>query len=574
MSAPAEIEAAEVSPHTHPWLRAYPAGISWAAPLPSGNLTDLFEQAVAAHGDRPCVSFFGRRWTYRQVSDLVDRAAGGLRRLGVQRGDRVGLCLPNTPYAVIAFYAVLRAGATVVNFSPLSVRDDLLKQAIDSGATILFGIDLEPSFTRLLSLLGEGPVSRLIACSFADCLPSAKRALFKLTQRRMCAPVPRADARVLTFAGLIDGPPIADPVDAAPGDLAVLQYTGGTTGTPKGVMLSHANLVANAQQVTAWFPHAVKGQEKVLAVLPLFHVFALTTAMNVPIAMGGEIILLPRYEYRWVVSALRQRRPSIFPGVPTLFKALLEKGITAADLASVKVCISGGAPLPAEIKRAFNARSPCVLVEGYGLTESSPVCFCNPVDGPGREGTIGLPVPGVEARICDIERPEMVFPVGQRGELQVRGPNVMRGYFNRPEESAAVLSADGWLRTGDVGEMDAEGYVTLVDRIKDLIICGGFNVYPRHVEEAIYRHPDVVAATVLGIPDPYRGESVAAFVQRRPGSTLDEAGLMAFLKDKLSPVEMPRLIEMRAELPRTMVGKLSRKELREELLTRGDTPNA
>ncbi len=568
MDAPADLPSQAAHAEAHPWLRAYPAGVSWDAPLPTGSLTDVFDHAVAAHGSRPCLSFFGRVWSFRQIADLVNRAAGGLRRLGVAPGDRVGLCLPNTPYAIIAFFAVLRAGATVVNFSPLSVQDDLVVQARDSGVQVMFAADLQPSFGRVMSMLNAGALRRVIACPFAACLPPVKSALFRLTQRKLRAPVPAGDHRVLTFNRLIGGPPIADPSPQGPDDVAVLQYTGGTTGTPKGVMLTHANLVANAHQVVAWFPRAVAGQERVLAVLPLFHVFALTTAMTVPIAMGAEIVLLPRYDYRMVLSALRRRRPSIFPGVPTLFKAMLDGGVTAADLASVKICICGGAPLPAEVQRAFTARTPSVLVEGYGLTEASPVCFCNPVHEPGREATIGVPLPGIEARICDIENPGRVLPLGARGELQVRGPNVMRGYFNRPAETAAVLSPEGWLRTGDVGEMDADGFVTLVDRIKDLIICGGFNVYPRHVEEALYRHPDIVAATVLGVPDAYRGESVAAFVQKRPGSTLDADQIKAFLNDKLSPVEMPRLVELRAELPRTMIGKLSRKELRAELLGR------
>ncbi len=529
----------------------------------------MFDDAVAAYGSRPCLDFLGRRWTYAETAALVARAASGLRRLGVAPADRVGLCLPNTPFAVVAYFAALKAGATVVNFSPLSVEDDLVAQATDSETTVMLAADLKPSFGRVLSLLGRTPVRRVVACRFAHALRPIKATLFRLSQRKLLATVPRNDDRVITFDALTAGP--ADGADTAhpmPDDLAVLQYTGGTTGTPKGVMLTHANLTANARQVCAWFPRAVPGEEKALAVLPLFHVFAMTSAMNVTLAMGGEIVLLPRYDYRQLLGALRRCRPTMFPGVPTLFKALLDKGIAAADLASIKVCISGGAPLPLEIKRAFEGRSRCVLVEGYGLTEASPVCCCNPVDGPGRDGTIGLPLPGVEVRICAPDAPDTPLPIGERGELQIRGPHVMRGYLGRPEETKAVLSDDGWLRTGDVGAMDAEGYVTLVDRIKDLILCGGFNVYPRHVEEAIYRHPDVVAATVLGMPDAYRGESVAAFVQLRPGSALSEAGLLAYLKDKLSSMELPRLVEFRAELPRTAIGKLSRKELRAELLER------
>lgn len=552
----------------YPWLRAYPPGIDWAAVPATGTLTALFDAAAAAHGPRPCLDFLGRRWTYAETAALVARAASGLRRLGVAPGDRVGLCLPNTPFAVVGYFAVLKAGATVVNFSPLSTEDDLVDQARDSETSVMLAADLKPSLGRVLSLLGRTPVRRVVACRFSHALRPVKATLFRLAQRKLLASVPRNDDRVITFDALTTGPTEAGQVPASPDDLAVLQYTGGTTGTPKGVMLTHANLTANARQVCAWFPRAVPGEEKALAVLPLFHVFAMTAAMNVTLAMGGEIVLLPRYDYRQLVGALRRCRPTMLPGVPTLFKALLDKGIAPADLASVKVCISGGAPLPAEIKRNFEARGRCVLVEGYGLTEASPVCCCNPVDGPGRDGTIGLPLPGVEVRICTPDASDVPLPVGERGELQVRGPNIMRGYLGRPEETKAVLSDDGWLRTGDVGEMDADGYVTLVDRIKDLILCGGFNVYPRHVEEAIYRHPDVVGATVLGMSDAYRGESVAAFVQLCPGSKLDEAGLLAFLKDKLSSVEMPRLVEFRADLPRTAVGKLSRKELRAELLER------
>jgi long-chain acyl-CoA synthetase len=564
-----EPDRASVPHAARPWLRAYPGGTAWDTLAQPGTLTALFDGTAASHADRPFLDFLGRRWTYRQGADAVARAAGGLRALGVGPGDRVGLCLPNTPYAVIAFFAVLRAGGVVVNFSPLAAAEEMAAQVADSGATVMICSDLSPSCGRVLGLLGEGRLRHAVVCRFAGAMPPLTGALFGLFKRRMLDRVPSGDPRVTGFDALRAGPPLARPGEAAPGDLAVLQYTGGTTGTPKAVMLTHANLVANARQVCAWFPSAVPGHDKVLAVLPLFHVFALTTAMTVPVAMGAEIVLLPRFDYRQMRAALRRCRPTIVPGVPTLFKALLDRGIAAPDLASVKVCISGGAPLPHDVQRQFDSLlsgGDCVLVEGYGLTEASPVCFCNPVDGSGRAGTIGLPLPGIEARIRAPEAPDIALPPGTKGELQVRGPNVMQGYYRRPEETAAVLSPDGWLRTGDVGEMDADGYVTLVDRIKDLILCGGFNVYPRHVEEAIYRHPDIAAVTVLGMPDAYRGESVAAFVQRRPGSTLDAKGLLAFLKDRLSPVEMPRRIEFRSELPRTAVGKLSRKELRAELL--------
>jgi long-chain acyl-CoA synthetase len=330
-------------------------------------------------------------------------------------------------------------------------------------------------------------------------------------------------------------------------------------------MLSHANLTANLHQVHAWAPVYRPGAERVMAVLPFFHVFALTTVLNAGLTYGAELVMLPRFDIAGLLKTLRRARPTVFHGVPTLFKAVLDAGATQADLASVKLCISGGAPLPLEVKRAFDKASGCNLVEGYGLTEASPVAFCNPVVGENRAGTIGLPLPGVRAEIRDPEAPGNVMPHGERGELCLAGPNIMQGYWQRPDDTARSFTPDGMLRTGDIGVMDADGYVTLVDRLKDLIICSGYNVYPRTIEEALYTHPDVVAATVVGMKDAYRGESPAAFVQVQPGATVTVDDLRAHLKARLNPIEMPRLIELRAELPRTAVGKLSKKELKAEL---------
>ena len=520
-----------------------------------GTLTEMFEAAVQRYAARPCLEFLGRRWNYAEVAALVARAGAGLQALGVQPGDRVGLCLPNS----------LRIGAVVVNFNPLAAEVELDVQARDAGVGVMITTDLAPLLGRVLMMLDTQAIRCVVACPFAENLPLLKRWGFVLTRRAMVTPIPANASVVLTWSRLVQAQP-GDAVSTSPNDLAVLQYTGGTTGSPKGVMLSHANLTTNAAQVRAWFPDSRPGEERVLAVLPLFHVFAMTVAMNAAIGWGAEIILQPRFEFKMLLAALRRRRPSIIPGVPTLYKAILDKGATAADLASVKVCISGGAPLPHEIQSQFEAAAHCRLVEGYGLTEASPVCFCNPVASGGRAGTIGLALPGIEAEIHAIAPPHALLPHGTSGELWLRGPNIMQGYWHRPEETAATLTADGWLRTGDVGIMDADGYVELVDRIKDLILCSGFNVYPRAIEEALYHHPDVVGAIAVGMPDPYRGESVAAFVQLSPGSTATPETLRAFLDDKLSPIEMPRRIEIRAALPLTAVGKLSRKELRAELL--------
>jgi len=555
----------------HPWLRAYPPGVEWSIALsPDETLVTMVDAAIARHGPRPCLEFLGRRWSYAAFGEAVARAAEGFRQLGVTPGSRVGLCLPNSPWHVIAYFAVLRAGGIVVNVSPLYVAEEMAALVRDAGAEVVVTVDLDPLLPRVLGLLDlpGTPVKRVVVAGFADALPALKGLLFRLLKRRSIAAVPPGETRASRFEALLRAPPLAAPPRVQPEDIAVLQYTGGTTGVPKGVMLTHANLCANLRQMRAWFTTCREGEERTLAVIPLFHVFAMTVAMNSALAMGAEIVLLPRFEWRMLRAALRRTRPTVFPGVPTLFKACLDNGATQRDLASVRACISGGAPLPVAVKQAFEERSGSTVVEGYGLTEASPVCFCNPFGAENRAGTIGLPLPGVVAEIRDLEHPYRALPPGGRGELCLKGPNIMAGYWNRPDETAQVLGADGFLRTGDVGIMDADGYVTLVDRIKDLILVSGFNVYPRVVEEALYRHPAVGAATVVGMPDPYRGESPAAFVEAKPGMTVTAEALRDFLQDKLNPVEMPRLIEVRRALPRTAVGKLSKKELKQELAER------
>ncbi len=526
------------------------------------TLVEMFDTAAARYADRPCLEFLGRSWRYRDVARMVAGFAAGLQSIGVQPGDRVGLCLPNSVHYVVSYFAILRAGAVVVNFNPLAVQSEMANQARDAGVGVMITTDLAPILERTLALRDAKAAAKLVICPFASGLPVPKRIAFALFKRTMIQPIPKGE---ITWGQLVSHAP-GRAATAKPDDLALLQYTGGTTGVPKGVMLTHANLTANAAQVRAWFPASRPGEERVLAVLPLFHVFAMTVAMNAAIGWGAEIVLLPRFEITQLLQALHRRRPTIIAGVPTLYKAILDKGATPDDLSSVRACISGGAPLPHEVQRAFEEAAGCKLVEGYGLTEASPVCFCNPVAEVGRPGTIGLPLPEVEAEIRSLQDPATTEPLGTVGELCVRGPNVMKGYWRRPDDTASAFTPDGWLRTGDVGIMDENGYVELVDRIKDLIICSGFNVYPRAIEEALYTHPDVVAATAIGEPDPYRGESVAAFVQLRPGALATPDALRQFLRDKLSPIEMPRRIELRAELPRTAVGKLSRKELRAELL--------
>ena len=531
----------------------------------AASLNALFEAAVQAYADRPCLEFLGRQWRYREVDTLVGRAAAGLAAMGVKPGDRVGLCLPNSMHFVVSYFATLRLGAVVVNFNPLYAPPELDFQARDAGVGVMVTTDLAPIQGRVLALLRSGAISAVVLCPFASGLSPIKAAAFRLFKRSMIEPLPSSSPAIVTWPHLLSHGAAATALQVSPQDLAVLQYTGGTTGSPKGAMLTHANLAANAWQVQSWFPDNRPGHERVLAVLPLFHVFAMTVVLNAALGWGAEIVLLPRFEMPSFLAAMRRRRPTIMAGVPTLFRAIVDKGATEADLASLAVCISGGASLPHSVKQAFEQKAACRLVEGYGLTEASPVCYCNPVRGEQRPGTIGLPLPELQAEIRALRDPSLRMPFGEPGELCLRGPNVMLGYWHRPDATSATMTEDGWLRTGDVAIMAEDGFVEIVDRIKDLIICSGFNVYPRSIEDALYRHPDVVEAVVVGVPDPYRGEAAVAFVQLAPGATSTPETLAAFLKGQISPIEQPQRIEIRDALPRTLIGKLSRKELRAEL---------
>ena len=528
----------------------------------TGPATDIIEASVARWPDRPCIDFLGAKWTYREIGDLIDRAAAGFRRLGVEKGSRVGLCLPNTPYYVICWFAVLKAGGMVVNFNPLYVERELKHQIDDSGTTIMVTLDLEVMYPKVASLLGASKLETIVVCPMAGILPPVKRVLFTLFKGKERAKIP-ADGRHVSFAELTAKREAIAPVKVDPeNDIAVLQYTGGTTGVPKGAMLTHANVTANAEQIVQWVPARFLGETpKMLGVLPLFHVFAMTVVQNFGLRLGAELILLPRFELDQVMKVIAEKKPSVFPGVPTIYTAInsaAEKG--GHDLSSIQVCISGGAPLPIEVRARFEKLTGCRLVEGYGLTEASPVVTCNPVDGEVKAGSIGLALPGTTLSIRTPVTCEAELPTGEKGEVCVKGPQVMRGYWKRPGETAEQFH-DGWLRTGDIGYRDPDGYVFLVDRIKDIIICGGYNVYPRAIEEALNHHPAVEEVTVIGVPDKYRGQAPKAFVKLRDGAEATPEDLQAFLGDWLSKIEMPREIEIRAALPKTMVGKLSKKEL-------------
>lgn len=540
-------------------MTEYKAGAR-AAPIHAMPVPDLLKAAAAKFPRAPAMDFLGKRTNYAKLARLVDAAAAGFQRLGVKKGDRVALCLPNTPYAVICYYAILKTGGVVVNLSPLYVEREFRHFIQDSGVSIAVTLDLAELYNKLAPVLGSCGLEKLIVCSLPDLLPLPKRLGFYLAKRRELANIPQ-DSRHVSFRTLIAPGGRPTPVACDPAhDLAVLQYTGGTTGIPKAAMLTHANLTANCEQVARLVPELQPASGSMLVLVPLFHVFAMTVAMNLSVRFAFNMVLLPRYDKELLRNTLRRTKPLMFPGVPTIYAAINEAAAKEKwDLSSIRYCLSGAAPLPAEVQHRFEKLSGCSLVEGYGLTEASPVVSVNPF-GQLREGSIGIPLPGTQVEIRSTEDPSRILPPGEKGEVCIRGPQVMLGYWNRPDETAKVF-IDGALRTGDVGYIDADGYIFLVDRIKDVIISGGYNVYPRIVEEALYQHHAVAEAAVIGVPDARRGQVPKAFVKLREGEELSEAELHAYLAGMLSPIERPRFIEFRDYLPKTAVGKLSKKEL-------------
>ena len=543
------------------WLANYPENVQWDAEIPEGPLFAILDEAVERFPDNESMDFLGKRYSYAELGNAVARAAAGFRALGVARGVKVGLFLPNCPQFVIAFFGILKAGGTVVNYSPLYSEDQLAYQIQDSETDIMVTLSLEALYTKMAALLKRSRVSKLIVSTLQAALPFPKSLLFPLLRRNEIARVPD-DAEHIAFSKLLDNDGKGTPPEIdLRADIAVLQYTGGTTGVSKGAMLTHANLYANTHQARMWAPDLEPGRERMMGVLPFFHVFAMTAVMNLTITLGGSIVMRPRFELDPVLEDITRKKPTMFPGVPTMYTAIINHPkLEKFDLTSIKVCLSGGAPLPVETKRRFETLSGCKLVEGYGLTETSPLATANPFDGLNKEGSIGLPVPGTSIAVVDKEDPHKLLPQGEDGEICVSGPQVMKGYWRRDEETAATI-VDGRLLTGDVGHIDADGYVFIIDRKKDLVLVSGFNVFPRKVEEGIYRHPAVEEVTVIGVPDDYTGEAVKAFVKLKDGAALEAGELKDFLVDKLGRHEMPKFVEFRDELPKTMIGKLSKKEL-------------
>ena len=550
---------------SEPWRAHYAHASAWDQSFPPLALTDLFAQAAAQHGAQPLVDFLGRQFTYAALHAEARAFAAGLQSLGLVKGDRIGLYLPNVPIYVSAYYGAMLAGLTVVNFSPLYTADELAAQVLDSGARVLVTIDSAALLPTALTVLDSTALEHLVVAPLGTMLPWVKRIALSVLGRKAITPIPvRADVR--RWAALLGtAQPVAVALDPEH-DLALLQYTGGTTGVPKGAMLTHQNISANARQVVAIDP-AAGARDMILGVLPLFHVFANVCVLNRTVAMGGCIAMLPRFEAGQALKTLQRVKATAMPGVPTMFQALLDHPrLAQTDFSSLRICISGGAPLPLPLKTRWEAQTGARLVEGYGLTETSGVASTNPYEGEERVGTIGQPLPGTRMLLLDREDPLRDAPAGEPGELAIRGPQVMHGYWRRPEAAATAFTTrpDGdWLRTGDVATIDAGGYARIVDRIKDMIAVGGFKVFPSQVEAVLLAHPAVKEALVIGVPDPYRGESPRAYVTLSDDAS--EAELKDWLNQRVGKHERVDQVVVREALPKTMIGKLDRKALREEL---------
>lgn len=544
------------------WSKNYASGVLWDAPLETYPIDALLKRARAKFSDRPAFDFLGKTYSWADLDIAADHVAKGLQERGLEKGDRVALMLPNCPFYAVLYYGILRAGGVVVNLNPLYSEREIKHHIDDSGAVLMAVLDLEPMFSKAVSVLHQTKLENLIVCRFIDVLPFPKNLLFPLVKWKEIAAEAHGGS-YLAFDELThnDGKPATVDIDIKE-DVALLQYTGGTTGIPKAAALTHANIASNVEQCRAWFPEAVEGDGRMLGVIPFFHVFSMTAVLNFAVRLGWEIIATPRFDVEDTLKIISKKKPTLFPAVPAIYNAISQNAAQAKyDLSSIRYCISGGAPLPQEIKKTFEHLTGAVVVEGYGLSETSPVVCVNPTEGENVPGSIGLPVPGTIVEIVSLEDGESLVPLGEKGELCVRGPQVMKGYWNNASETEKVLR-NGRLHTGDVAIMDERGYVRIVDRIKDMIIVNGFKVYPRNVEDIIYQFEGVAECIVAGVPDAQRGEIVKAWVYPKSGHNLDVAALKAHLKAELSPTEVPRAIDVWDKpLPKTLIGKLSRKDI-------------
>jgi long-chain acyl-CoA synthetase len=532
--------------------------------IPPVALPELLAGAAREFPAAPAMLFYGRTITYSDLDLLASRFAAGLLGAGVAPGERIVLVLPNTPQAVICYYGALRAGATVVLTNPLHEAGALIRQVQDAQAASIVALSM--FYPLVAQVQAHVRFERVVYTNLKEYLPSAQRQLFTLLrQEREGHRVPDAEARrALWLAHMLEGANAAPLPLLDPDRPAVLLYTGGTTGEAKGVLHTHRSLVANALQTAAWIPDTQRGRERVLCALPFSHAYGMTACMNLAVALAAAMILLPTFETMNVLHTVRRERPTIFPGIPPMYAAINEvKNARSYGLGSLRACISGAAPLPIEVQEGFERITKAQLVEGYGLTEAGPVTHANPLHGPDRHGFIGLPLAMTDAKIVDLAT-GADLPPGQLGELLIRGPQVMQGYWNRPAETAEVLTPDGWLRTGDLARMEADGFFQVIERKKEMIVAGAYNIYPRDVEEVLYEHPKVLEAAVAGVPQAEGGDEVRAFVVLRRGERATAEEILQFLRERISSYKLPRAVEFREALPRSFIGKVLRRALVEE----------
>lgn len=551
------------------WLNSYEQGVQETVKFQDILVPQYLEESVKQFPDNPALIFQGYTLTFKEFNEMVARFAAALKGFGIQRGDSVAILLPNVIPCAVAYYAILKIGGIVVLNNPLYSDRELEHQFMDSNSKFLITLDL--LVKRMVKLREKTKIQNIVYTSIGDFLPFVKRLLFPLVAKKkgLAADVLPAD-NLYKFKDIIAKyAPDHTQADVGMDDAAMYQYTGGTTGVSKGVILTHRNISYQIQQIMAWFPKFDKGAEVMLGALPIFHVFGMSVSMNFAICMGWANVLVPKPQPEALLEAISKFKVTFAPLVPTMYIGMLDHpDMEITDLTSIKGCFSGSAPLPLEVINNFQKKTGSVIVEGFGLTESTPVTHINPFNGTRKQGSIGIPIPGTECKIVDINDKTREVAVGEPGELLIRGPQVMKGYLNKPEETEKTLTDDGFLCTGDVAKMDEEGYFYIVDRIKDMIISGGYNVYPRDIDEVLFEHPKVLEACCIGIPHPKRGEAVKAFVILKQGQEMTQQEVIDYCATKLAKYKLPVEVEFKKELPKSNVGKILRKDLRVQEETR------
>jgi long-chain acyl-CoA synthetase len=547
------------------WLNSYEPNIPGTIDFEDILVPQYLTQSAAQFPDHTALIFQGYNVSFKELDDMVGKFAAALKDFGIQKGDSVAILLPNVIPCVVAYYAILRIGGIVVFNNPLYSDRELEHQFTDSKSKFLITLDL--LVERMVTLREKTDIKTIVYTSIGDYLPFVKRLLFPLVAKKKglakdVSPAPDLHAFKDIMAKYT---PDTTQADLTFDDVAMYQYTGGTTGVSKGVVLTHGNISCQIQQIETWFPEFDKGAEIMLGALPFFHVFGMSVSMNLAIRLAWANVLVPKPQAEPLLEAISKFKVTFAPLVPTMYIGILDHpDLEHTDLTSIKGCFSGSAPLPVEVINKFEKKTGSIIVEGFGLTESSPVTHVNPFRGRRKVGSIGVPLPSTECRIVDLEDPAKEIPAGEPGELLIRGPQIMKGYLNKPEETAKTLTKEGFLCTGDVAKMDEDGYFYIVDRIKDMIISGGYNVYPRDIDEVLYEHPKIVEACAVGIPHPKRGESIKAFVVLKQGQTLTEKEVIDYCAERLARYKLPVAVEFREELPKSNVGKILRKDLRKQ----------